>query len=76
MNELFKKRKRLYTYKLFRNVSVNVSEYSSQIPVQHLRLVPAVCGSVVVPLVYQIAVELGFTRWAALLAGAFILLGM
>ena len=51
------------------------TEYSSEVPVQQLRLVPALCGSLVVPLVYQIAVELGFTRWAALLAGAFILLG-
>lgn len=50
------------------------AEYSSRFPVQQLRLVPAVCGSLVVPMVYQIVVELGFTRWAALLAGAFILL--
>ncbi|XP_052789205.1 protein O-mannosyltransferase 1-like [Mya arenaria] len=43
-------------------------------PVREVRLVPAVCGSMVVPLVYQIAVELGLSRWAALLAGSFILL--
>ncbi|KAK3605873.1 hypothetical protein CHS0354_017778 [Potamilus streckersoni] len=48
--------------------------YSPDFPVYQLRLVPAVLGSAVVPLVYQIAAELGLSRWAAMIAGAFILL--
>ena len=56
-------------------VCVCVTEYPGQFPVKEMRLVPAVCGSLVVPLVYQLAVELRLSRWAALLAAAFILLG-
>lgn len=55
--------------------NISVTGYPPSVPVMELRLVPAVCGSLVVPLIYQIAVELKFSRWAALLAGAFILLG-
>lgn len=51
------------------------AEFPPSVPVEALRLVPAVLGSLVVPLVYQIAVELGLSRWAALLAGSFVLLG-
>lgn len=51
------------------------SEFSPQFPVYQLRLVPAVLGSMVVPLVYQICVELRMSRWSALLAGVFVLLG-
>lgn len=43
--------------------------YSPSFPVYTMRLLPAVMGSLVVPLVYQIAVELHLSRWAALLAG-------
>lgn len=43
--------------------------YSPTFPVYTMRLLPAVLGSLVVPLVYQIAVELRLSRWAALLAG-------
>ncbi|XP_046370265.2 protein O-mannosyl-transferase 1-like [Haliotis rufescens] len=50
------------------------SEYPANVPVVQLRLIPAVLGSLIVPLMYQIAVELGLSRWAALLAGAFVLL--
>lgn len=50
-------------------------EYPKDYPLKELRLVPAFCGSLIVPMVYQIAVELGFSRWSAMLAGTFILLG-
>ncbi|KAJ8300903.1 hypothetical protein KUTeg_022422, partial [Tegillarca granosa] len=50
------------------------AEYSANVPVYQLRFLPAMMGSFVVPLVYQIAVELGMSRWAAVLAGAFIVL--
>nr|XP_022326265.1 protein O-mannosyl-transferase 1-like [Crassostrea virginica] len=45
------------------------ADYSPTFPVYTMRLLPAVLGSLVVPLVYQIAVELRLSRWAALLAG-------
>ena len=51
------------------------AEYPPDVPVFHMRLVPAVLGSLVTPLVYEIAVELRLSRWAAAIAGAFILLG-
>jgi dolichyl-phosphate-mannose--protein O-mannosyl transferase len=54
---------------------VFVVEYPPEFPVYEIRLVPAVMGSVLVPVVYQIVVELGMSRWAALVAAAFILLG-
>lgn len=41
-----------------------------------MRLLPAVLGSLVVPLVYQIAVELRLSRWAALLAGLCVIFGI
>ncbi|XP_048773923.2 protein O-mannosyl-transferase 1-like [Ostrea edulis] len=45
------------------------ADFSPSFPVYVMRLLPAVLGSLVVPLVYQIAVELRLSRWAALLAG-------
>lgn len=50
------------------------AEFPQSVPVEALRVVPAVLGSLVVPLVYQIAVELRLSRWAALVAASFILL--
>ncbi|CAG2251896.1 POMT [Mytilus edulis] len=51
-----------------------LAEFSPQFPVYQLRLPPAVMGSLVVPLIYQICVELKMSRWSALLAGMFVLL--
>ncbi|KAK3088845.1 hypothetical protein FSP39_024538 [Pinctada imbricata] len=48
------------------------AEYSESFPVYQLRFLPAVMGSMVVPLIYQIAVELNLSRWAALVAAVFI----
>ncbi|XP_041368198.1 protein O-mannosyl-transferase 1-like [Gigantopelta aegis] len=50
------------------------AEYPPDVPVFEMRLVPAVLGSLITPLVYEIAVELRLSRWAAAIAGAFILL--
>ncbi|XP_076436443.1 protein O-mannosyl-transferase 1-like [Babylonia areolata] len=50
------------------------AEFPPSVPVEALRSVPAVLGSLVVPLVYQVAVELRLSRWAALLAASFVLL--
>ncbi|XP_025111757.1 protein O-mannosyl-transferase 1-like isoform X2 [Pomacea canaliculata] len=50
------------------------SEFPPTVPVEILRLVPAVTGSLVVPLVYQICAELQMSRWAATMAAGFVLL--
>ena len=50
-------------------------DYSPTFPVYSMRLLPAVLGSLVVPLVYQIAVELRLSRWVALLAGLCVVFG-
>lgn len=49
------------------------TDYPDSVPVGQLRLLPAMFGSLLVPLVYQIAVELHMSRWAALLAASFVL---
>lgn len=49
-------------------------DYPVTFPVYQLRMLPALLGSLTVPLAYQIAVELRLSRWAALLAGACVLL--
>lgn len=54
----------------------HVTDFSPSFPVYVMRLLPAVLGSLVVPLVYQIAVELRLSRWAALLAGLCVVFGM
>ncbi|XP_062310377.1 protein O-mannosyl-transferase 1 isoform X1 [Osmerus eperlanus] len=49
------------------------AEYSSNVPVWSLRLLPALAGTLCVPLGYLLVVELGFSHLAAL-AAAFLLL--
>ncbi|MDP3794390.1 MAG: phospholipid carrier-dependent glycosyltransferase [bacterium] len=52
----------------------NIGEvYSADIPVTVLRLLPAVLGALLVPLVYLIARRLGLTRASATLAAGFVL---
>ncbi|XP_058015643.1 protein O-mannosyl-transferase 1 isoform X8 [Ahaetulla prasina] len=50
------------------------AEYSSNVPIWALRLLPAVAGGLCVPLAYQILVELHFTHFVALGAAVLILL--
>lgn len=50
------------------------AEYSSNVPVWSLRLVPALAGSLCVPLGYLLVVELGFSHLAALGAALLLLL--
>ncbi|KAM8934830.1 protein O-mannosyl-transferase 1 [Pelodytes ibericus] len=49
------------------------AEYSSNVPVWSLRLLPAVSGALCVPLAYQIVVELGFSVRAGLVASILLL---
>ena len=51
------------------------ADLPSSVPITVLRLVPAIFGSLIVPVVYEIAVELGLSYWAALFAASFVLLG-
>lgn len=52
-----------------------VSEYSMNVPVWSLRLLPALAGALCVPLAYQILVELQLSHCAALGAALLILFG-
>ncbi|KAL5012461.1 hypothetical protein ScPMuIL_011012 [Solemya velum] len=49
-------------------------DYAPTMPVYTLRFLPAVLGSLIIPLSYQIAVELGMSRWAAVMAGLLLIL--
>ncbi len=49
--------------------------YPEALPVFAMRLVPALSGSAIAPLVYLIAVELGLSPWAATCAGTLVILG-
>ncbi|KAH9495690.1 Protein O-mannosyl-transferase 1 [Bulinus truncatus] len=50
------------------------AEFPSSVPVEMLRAFPAILGSLTVPIVYQICVEAGLSRYAAAVAGLLILL--
>ncbi|KAM5146947.1 protein O-mannosyl-transferase 1 [Mantella aurantiaca] len=49
------------------------AEYTSNVPVWSLRLLPALSGGLCVPLAYQIVLELGFSTLAGLIAALLIL---
>ncbi|XP_039201115.1 protein O-mannosyl-transferase 1 isoform X3 [Crotalus tigris] len=49
------------------------AEYSSNVPIWTLRLIPATAGGLCIPLAYQILVELHFTHFVALGAAVLIL---
>jgi len=40
-----------------------------------MRVMPALFGSLLVPVVYQLVVELHLTRWTAVLAGCLVIFG-
>lgn len=54
---------------------VVLSEYSSNVPVWSLRLLPALTGALSVPMAYQILSELGFSHCAAMGAALLMLIG-
>jgi len=49
-------------------------EYTDNVPLWHLRFIPAFCGSLLTPLVYLILTELGLSAHAGALAGFMVLL--
>lgn len=50
-------------------------EYSSNVPVWSLRLLPALTGAFSIPMAYQILLELGFSHCAAMGAALLMLIG-
>lgn len=48
-------------------------EYDSNVPIRALRLVPALCGSLLVPTIYHIVLELGLGHNAALLSSLLLI---
>ena len=50
-------------------------DYPDSVPLKALRFLPCLCGSLLVPLTYQIALELKLNHKFALLASLFALLG-
>jgi len=48
-------------------------EYGATVPVWGLRMIPALCGSLLTPTVYLILTELGLSYWAGALAGFMVL---
>lgn len=55
--------------------AVALPEYSSNVPVWSLRLLPALTGALSVPMAYQILMELGSSHWAATGAALLMLIG-
>lgn len=49
------------------------SDYTDQVPLFALRIVPALCGSLVLPTVYHLALELGLKQWSAAIAALMLL---
>lgn len=50
------------------------SAYGDSVPLFALRIVPAFCGSLLIPVIYHLMLEIGLSQWTSLLAGLLILL--
>lgn len=51
------------------------SPYDDAVPLYALRLIPAICGSLLIPTGYHLVLELGLRQWAAAIGGILLLLG-
>ncbi|XP_026757022.2 protein O-mannosyltransferase 1 isoform X1 [Galleria mellonella] len=49
------------------------SPYTHNVPIRALRMVPAVAGSLLVAVTYQVMLEISFYQWTAILAGLLVL---
>ncbi|RWS17048.1 protein O-mannosyl-transferase 1-like protein [Dinothrombium tinctorium] len=57
------------------NVFKNIGgEYNANFPIKSLRFIPAFCGSLMVPLVYLITIQIGLSHQTAVLAAVFVML--
>lgn len=54
---------------------IALTEYSSNVPVWSLRLLPALAGALSIPMAYQILAELHFSHCAAMGAALLLLIG-
>lgn len=54
---------------------MSIVEYTSNVPVWSLRVIPAIAGSLCLPLVYLLVVELGYSHFTALGASMLFLMG-
>lgn len=50
------------------------SEYGDNVPLFALRFVPALFGSLIIPITYHLMIEFGLTQWTSLLAALLLLL--
>ncbi|XP_001603023.1 protein O-mannosyltransferase 1 [Nasonia vitripennis] len=50
------------------------SQYAESAPLFALRLIPALCGSLLIPTAYHLALEIGLRQWSAAIAGLLLLL--
>ena len=50
------------------------AEYPESVPLKSLRMVPAICGSLLVPVVYHMVIEMGLSHKTATIAGIFYIL--
>lgn len=50
------------------------STYADTVPLFALRFVPAFCGSLIIPVVYHLMLEIGLSQWTSLLASLLLLL--
>lgn len=51
------------------------NKYPDNVPLFALRLVPALCGSLLIPAAYFLTLELGCRQWTAALASFLLLAG-
>lgn len=52
------------------------SQYNSSVPIFAMRSVPALTGSMLIPLVYMIMIQLNYSQWTAALAAFLFLFGL
>lgn len=55
------------------NFSSIGAEYTENVPIFWLRFIPALCGSLLVPLVYHIMLQLKLSKWTAILGAVLII---
>lgn len=56
-------------------VDLHLAEYDQDVPIKALRFFPALCGSLLVPVFYQLVVELGLSQKIAFVSSLFIIFG-
>ncbi|CAH0726094.1 unnamed protein product, partial [Brenthis ino] len=49
------------------------SPYTDSVPIKAFRLIPALCGSLIVPITYQLMLEISTSQWTAILAAILVL---